>query len=770
MSAGFPLNTGLSGRNFLKIKVLSSPVFWSCLFLCGAVAPPQVSAQSNVNIRVMAANLNGNSQKYEPFALRIFQGLQPDVVAIQEFNYTSTNGVDVNTPTAIREMVDIGFGANFYYFREPTSGNGDLPNGIISRYPIINASNWTDTLVANRSFAWAQIALPGTNQMYVVSVHFLTTSASNRAAEAANLKTLMQANFPPNAWIVLAGDFNAGSRTESCVTTYNGYLADFPIPVDDLGNSDTSANRNAPHDYVLRSLSLTNFESPTTFPTRSYPNGLVFDSRVYTTPADLTANFAPVLLADSGNAQHMAVIKDFLIPVSGLANTNPPSITMQPQSQTNSVGASVSFNVMATGTAPLAYQWRFFGTNLNGVTTSSYSLTNVQSTNAGDYTVVITNLVGSVTSSVAKLTITTGPVITNQPLDLAVNVGENATFGVGASGGAPLNYQWRFNASDIAGATNPTYTHTNAQFADAGNYSVVVTNSSGSVTSRIAGLTVNTTPTGNIIAQWNFNSTIPDAAVGTGVTTPSIGAGTASLVTALTPTFAGGSTNDPASAGTDNSGWNTTGYPAATSGNKTAGVRFDVSTVGKQNLSVRWDQRVSNTGSKYSRLQYTTNGTTFLDFPTAVAVTGATTFEAHTNNLSLLPGVNNNASFGFRIVNEFESTATGGGASAYVPALSTSAYAGTGTTRFDLVTLFGDPIPAANPPAIAPTLNNVLIIGSQFQFLLTGTAGSNYVVQATSNLNPATWLAVRTNVAPFTFVESNVFTLPQRFYRGLVAP
>ena len=90
---------------------------------CGIFLLTPVFAQSNVNIRVMAANLNGNSQKYEPFALRIFSALKPDVVAIQEFNYTSTNGLNVNNAAAFREMVDLGFGTNFVYFRENISGN-----------------------------------------------------------------------------------------------------------------------------------------------------------------------------------------------------------------------------------------------------------------------------------------------------------------------------------------------------------------------------------------------------------------------------------------------------------------------------------------------------------------------------------------------------------------------------------------------------------------------------------------------------------------------
>ena len=55
----------------------------------------------------------------------------------------------------------------------PLTGSGDIPNGIISRYPIVASGSWVDTVQSqpNRGFAWAQIALPGTNDLYVVSVH-----------------------------------------------------------------------------------------------------------------------------------------------------------------------------------------------------------------------------------------------------------------------------------------------------------------------------------------------------------------------------------------------------------------------------------------------------------------------------------------------------------------------------------------------------------------------------------------------------------------------
>jgi hypothetical protein len=85
-----------------------------------------------------------------------------------------------------------------------------------------------------------------------------------------------------------------------------------------------------------------------------------------------------------------------------------PGITTQPQSQTVAQGANVTFSVTATGTAPLAYQWRKNGVNISGATSSSHTLTAVTTNDAGGYSVVVSNTCGSVTSTTATLTVTTG--------------------------------------------------------------------------------------------------------------------------------------------------------------------------------------------------------------------------------------------------------------------------------------------------------------------------------------------------------------------------
>jgi hypothetical protein len=90
----------------------------------------------------------------------------------------------------------------------------------------------------------------------------------------------------------------------------------------------------------------------------------------------------------------------------------PPAITTQPQPQTVNQGGTAAFSVSATGTTPLNYQWKFNGTNIGGATASSYTRNNAQPADAGSYSVVVTNVAGSVTSSNAMLTVNVPPVIT----------------------------------------------------------------------------------------------------------------------------------------------------------------------------------------------------------------------------------------------------------------------------------------------------------------------------------------------------------------------
>jgi hypothetical protein len=173
----------------------------------------------------------------------------------------------------------------------------------------------------------------------------------------------------------------------------------------------------------------------------------------------------------------------------------PPTITTQPgpTNQTVASGATVTYSVVAS--LATTYQWRKDGVSISGATASTLTLTNVQPSNSGSYTVVVSNTGGSQTSAAANLTVSvTAPAISSQPVSQTTNVSQPVSFAVAATGTAPLAYQWLKNGVALAGATNANLTLANPQTMDAANapgYTVMVSNLAGTVTSSAATLTVN---------------------------------------------------------------------------------------------------------------------------------------------------------------------------------------------------------------------------------------------------------------------------------------
>ncbi len=131
-------------------------------------------------------------------------------------------------------------------------------------------------------------------------------------------------------------------------------------------------------------------------------------------------------------------------PFVGLPTTDAPVITLQPASRTNVAGTTASFGVAASGDLPIAYQWFFNGNTVPGATTYSYSRANVQSVDAGNYSVVISNSFGSVTSLVAALTVTNGGLFLYEPFDYPniggpVSSNTPANWAYGGAGANDLN-------------------------------------------------------------------------------------------------------------------------------------------------------------------------------------------------------------------------------------------------------------------------------------------------------------------------------------------
>ena len=178
------------------------------------------------------------------------------------------------------------------------------------------------------------------------------------------------------------------------------------------------------------------------------------------------------------------------------ANKIPPTVTGEPSDQSVAQGQSATFSVTASGSTPLNYQWQRNGVDIPGATSSTYTLSGVTSAdNGARFRCVITNAFGFATSIEATLTVATPPVITTNPSNQSVVEGQSATFSVGATGAAPLTYQWQKNGVDIAGANSSTYNTPATTSADDGaRFRCVVSNAFGNVPSAEATLTVNSQP------------------------------------------------------------------------------------------------------------------------------------------------------------------------------------------------------------------------------------------------------------------------------------
>jgi hypothetical protein len=168
-----------------------------------------------------------------------------------------------------------------------------------------------------------------------------------------------------------------------------------------------------------------------------------------------------------------------------------PLILSQPQSATVTLGTNTAFSVSAAGSGPLSYQWRKDGSPVPSASGGALILTNVNFSDAGAYSVVITSSSGSSTSAPASLTVLAPPYPTlqSQPTDMMVFAGSNTAFQVSARGGT-IYYQWCKDGTPIPGAASPTLSLSNVAVTNAGLYSVVVSNYSGVITSATAVLRV----------------------------------------------------------------------------------------------------------------------------------------------------------------------------------------------------------------------------------------------------------------------------------------
>ena len=241
------------------------------------------------------------------------------------------------------------------------------------------------------------------------------------------------------------------------------------------------------YDYGNHTAKLWINPSSSTFGASTAPTATI----TATAGADLNSNgLRAFVLGCRTNPPPGCLVDELRIGTTWAYVTGAPDIAEQPADQTLDAGSAATFTVKAAGGFPLGYQWRKDGIALTnssrifGANLATLSVSSVVQGDTGSYSVRITNSYGSITSSVALLTVN-DPVITTQPLTQVLPAGTNAVFQVVAAGAPPVTYQWYkdggtlSNGGNISGANTTTLTVSNISYSDVGSYWVRVMNGAG---------------------------------------------------------------------------------------------------------------------------------------------------------------------------------------------------------------------------------------------------------------------------------------------------
>ena len=224
-------------------------------------------------------------------------------------------------------------------------------------------------------------------------------------------------------------------------------------------------------------------------------NGTAWSSSSYDLPSSASFNSVAFLNGVFMAASDSGILRGRLnVPPQHA----PPTILTPPQDQSANAGGSASFSVTASGSSPLSFQWQFNGTNLSGQTNATLTISYALPDDAGNYTVMVSNAYGTVTSSppaVLDVQFSDYPTILQEPPSTrTLEVGGAVEFDVLAVGDIPLSYQWQFNGTNLPGETSTALILSNVNQLQSGSYAVIVSNDAGAVTNDGTFLTVFTLP------------------------------------------------------------------------------------------------------------------------------------------------------------------------------------------------------------------------------------------------------------------------------------
>jgi len=335
-------------------------------------------------------------------------------------------------------------------------------------------------------------------------------------------------------------EFQSTSPVEPCI--YSD-----PTHINVLQQSGVPAIATAPRSVLVRtgqtanlSVSVTGLPAPTLQWQSRPANSTGAWSNVTTGTGPTTANYttSPSTVSENGtqyrvvatNAVGSAASTAVTVSVSDLDVA--PTITTQPASLSVASGSDAVFAVDALGTEAMSYQWYRNGAALTGANSPVLRLTGVTIVNAGSFTVTVSNSAGDADSNAAILSVSAGapaavaPSIVTQPAEVTANVGSTATFAVGVDGTGPFTFQWRRDGANIPGATSAVLSFNSVALPNAGSFSVVISNSAGSVTSTALLLVVTaaSTPTpptitsqpATLIVPFNGSGVVAVGATGSG--------------------------------------------------------------------------------------------------------------------------------------------------------------------------------------------------------------------------------------------------------------
>ncbi len=428
-------------------------------------------------------------------------------VTLNGTNYTGATAVKFNgttatysvtSPTQILTTVPVGATTGLIEVTTPAGTASSATNFIVAPAPTLTSFSPTAGAIGTA------VTLTGTNLTGATAVKFKGTTATFTVVSATQITTSVPTGtatgliqiVTPGGLANSASAFTVGATAPSTTTQ----PANATVTVGVTATFNVAATGTAPLTYQW-SKNGTSISGAT--------------SASYTTPATVIGDNASTFSVVVTNSAGSAISTNAVLTVNPAGTA--PTITAQPANAAVNVGATATFNVTATGTAPLTYQWSKNGGSISGATSASYTTpATVIDDNGALFSVMVSNSISNAVSNAPTLTVNSAPAITTQPAVWSATVGATATFSVAASGTAPLTYQWRKTGTAIGGATSASYTTPATVIGDNGaTFDVIVTNSLGNTGSNGALLTVTAAPTAPAITTQPTGQTVTVPATAT---------------------------------------------------------------------------------------------------------------------------------------------------------------------------------------------------------------------------------------------------------------